>query len=54
MASTWSRTSSTGRELARHAIAGIDLNLGCPAPKVYKKNAGGWRLLLLLQDLPTG
>lgn len=22
-------------------IAGIDLNLGCPAPKVYKRNAGG-------------
>jgi tRNA-dihydrouridine synthase len=22
-------------------IAGIDLNLGCPAPKVYKKNVGG-------------
>ncbi len=22
-------------------IAGIDLNMGCPAPKIYKKNAGG-------------
>ena len=22
-------------------IAGIDLNMGCPAPKVYKKNVGG-------------
>jgi tRNA-dihydrouridine synthase len=22
-------------------VAGIDLNLGCPAPKVYKKNVGG-------------
>lgn len=31
----------TARELARHNIAGIDLNLGCPAPKVYKKNVGG-------------
>jgi tRNA-dihydrouridine synthase B len=31
----------TVAELARHAIAGIDLNLGCPAPKVYKKNVGG-------------
>jgi len=27
--------------LARHPIAGIDLNLGCPAPKVYRKNVGG-------------
>ncbi len=31
----------TARELLRHNIAGIDLNLGCPAPKVYKKNVGG-------------
>ena len=31
----------TMRELAKHPIAGIDLNLGCPAPKVYKKNVGG-------------
>ncbi|MSU65230.1 MAG: tRNA-dihydrouridine synthase family protein [Opitutus sp.] len=28
-------------ELLQHNIAGIDLNLGCPAPKVYKKNVGG-------------
>jgi tRNA-dihydrouridine synthase len=28
-------------ELLRHPVAGIDLNLGCPAPKVYKKNVGG-------------
>ncbi|HVS50911.1 MAG TPA: tRNA-dihydrouridine synthase [Opitutaceae bacterium] len=27
--------------LLRHPVAGIDLNLGCPAPKVYKKNVGG-------------
>ncbi len=27
--------------LLDHPIAGIDLNLGCPAPKVYKKNVGG-------------
>jgi tRNA-dihydrouridine synthase B len=26
---------------SRHPVAGIDLNLGCPAPKVYKKNVGG-------------
>ena len=31
----------TAQELARHPIAGIDVNLGCPAPKVYKKNVGG-------------
>jgi tRNA-dihydrouridine synthase len=34
--------------LLSHPIAGIDLNLGCPAPKVYKKNVGGG----LLRDLP--
>ena len=31
----------TAQELLRHNVAGIDLNLGCPAPKVYKKNVGG-------------
>ncbi|HZZ20711.1 MAG TPA: tRNA-dihydrouridine synthase family protein [Opitutaceae bacterium] len=31
----------TADALASHPIAGIDLNLGCPAPKVYKKNVGG-------------
>jgi tRNA-dihydrouridine synthase len=31
----------TVRELLQHPVAGIDLNLGCPAPKVYKKNVGG-------------
>jgi tRNA-dihydrouridine synthase len=31
----------TVEELQRHPIAGIDLNFGCPAPKVYKKNVGG-------------
>ncbi len=31
----------TATELLRHPVAGIDLNLGCPAPKVYKKNVGG-------------
>ena len=31
----------TVKELLKHPIAGIDLNLGCPAPKVYKKNVGG-------------
>jgi nifR3 family TIM-barrel protein len=31
----------TASELQRHRVAGIDLNLGCPAPKVYRKNVGG-------------
>ncbi len=31
----------TVEELLRSNVAGIDLNLGCPAPKVYKKNVGG-------------
>ena len=31
----------TAEELLHHKVAGIDLNLGCPAPKVYKKNVGG-------------
>jgi tRNA-dihydrouridine synthase B len=28
-------------EQAALPVAGIDLNMGCPAPKVYKKNVGG-------------
>jgi tRNA-dihydrouridine synthase len=31
----------TAAELQRHPIAGLDLNLGCPAPKIYRKNVGG-------------
>ncbi|MEO0796442.1 MAG: tRNA-dihydrouridine synthase family protein [Verrucomicrobiota bacterium] len=31
----------TVRLLLEHPVAGIDLNMGCPAPKVYKKNVGG-------------
>jgi len=31
----------TVQELLRYPIAGIDLNMGCPAPKIYKKNVGG-------------
>lgn len=27
--------------LAAYPVAGIDLNMGCPAPKVYRKNVGG-------------
>nr|WP_242016543.1 tRNA-dihydrouridine synthase family protein [Pseudanabaena cinerea] len=28
-------------QLSQYPIAGIDLNLGCPAPRVYRKNVGG-------------
>ncbi len=38
----------SARELQQHPVAGIDLNLGCPAPVVYRKCAGGG----LLRDLP--
>ncbi len=31
----------SAQELCRYKIAGIDLNLGCPAPRVYRKNVGG-------------
>lgn len=31
----------TVRDLLKYPIAGIDLNMGCPAPKIYKKNVGG-------------
>ena len=31
----------TARELCHYNIAGIDLNMGCPAPRVYRKNVGG-------------
>ncbi|HXT10532.1 MAG TPA: tRNA-dihydrouridine synthase family protein [Candidatus Angelobacter sp.] len=37
----------TARELQQYPIAAVDLNLGCPAPVVYKKCAGGG----LLRDL---
>lgn len=38
----------TARLLLDYPVAGIDLNLGCPAPKVYRKQVGGG----LLRDLP--
>jgi tRNA-dihydrouridine synthase len=38
----------TARELQNYPVAGVDLNLGCPAPVVYRKCAGGG----LLRDLP--
>jgi tRNA-dihydrouridine synthase len=31
----------TLRELLRMPWAGIDLNMGCPAPKIYRKHVGG-------------
>ena len=31
----------TAQLLRRYPIAGIDLNLGCPAPRIYRKNVGG-------------
>ena len=31
----------TAKILAHHPVAGIDFNLGCPAPVVYRKCAGG-------------
>ncbi len=31
----------TVRALLATPVAGIDLNLGCPAPKIYRKNVGG-------------
>ena len=31
----------TVKELLPYPVAGIDLNMGCPAPKIYKKNVGG-------------
>src|SRR6266571_7084681 len=31
----------TARELQNYPIVGVDLNLGCPAPVVYRKCAGG-------------
>jgi len=37
----------TARELQQYPIAAIDLNLGCPAPVVYRKCAGGG----LLRDM---
>jgi tRNA-dihydrouridine synthase B len=31
----------TAKLLSHYPIAGIDLNMGCPAPRVYRKNVGG-------------
>lgn len=35
----------TAKELCNYNIAGIDLNMGCPAPRIYRKNVGGGLLL---------
>ncbi|XHX76526.1 MAG: tRNA dihydrouridine synthase [Stenomitos frigidus ULC029] len=49
--------------LSHYPIAGIDLNLGCPAPRIYRKNVGGGllrdpetidRILGALRDAVTG
>lgn len=37
----------SAKQLMQYPVAGVDLNLGCPAPTVYKKNAGGGLLRLL-------
>lgn len=29
------------QELSHYPVAGIDLNMGCPAPRIYRKNVGG-------------
>lgn len=31
----------TAGDLLKLPVAGVDLNMGCPAPKIYKKNVGG-------------
>ncbi|MEH2435342.1 MAG: tRNA-dihydrouridine synthase family protein [Nostoc sp.] len=36
----------TAKELCKYNIAGVDLNMGCPAPRIYRKNVGGGLLLL--------
>ncbi|MBN3908280.1 MAG: tRNA-dihydrouridine synthase family protein [Nostoc sp. NMS1] len=35
----------TAIDLCRYNIAGVDLNMGCPAPRIYRKNVGGGLLL---------
>jgi nifR3 family TIM-barrel protein len=35
----------TAKELCGYNIAGVDLNMGCPAPRIYRKKAGGGLLL---------
>ncbi|MCC5606428.1 tRNA-dihydrouridine synthase family protein [Nostoc sp. CHAB 5834] len=35
----------TAKQLCKYNIAGVDLNMGCPAPRIYRKNVGGGLLL---------
>ncbi len=35
----------TAKELCNYNIAGVDLNMGCPAPRIYRKQVGGGLLL---------
>ena len=44
----------TAKLLEEHAVAGIDLNLGCPAPVVCNKSAGGGLLRKLPRALRRG
>jgi tRNA-dihydrouridine synthase len=53
----------TARLLEKYPVAGVDLNLGCPAPVVYRKCAGGGllreparvdELLKVLRDAISG
>ena len=38
--------AKAARELQQYPVAAVDLNLGCPAPVVYRKCAGGGLLSL--------
>ena len=49
--------------LSHYPIAGIDLNMGCPAPRIYRKNVGGgllrdpekvYRILSELREAVSG
>ncbi len=31
----------TAKVLSQYPVAGIDLNMGCPAPRIYRRNVGG-------------
>ncbi|MDR1497137.1 MAG: tRNA-dihydrouridine synthase family protein [Puniceicoccales bacterium] len=42
------RMAQVAALFSRFPVAGIELNLGCPAPQVFRKNVGGG----LLRDLP--
>jgi tRNA-dihydrouridine synthase B len=48
MGESLSDLKRTVEALRDYPIAGVDLNVGCPVPKVYKRNVGGG----LLRDLP--